>query len=76
MLHIKFVDLGGYRHNYKGFIKKISISNVYKQGENDHNSRCPCKCCRNSFISSLSLSEKSFKEEIQPFDNHVDTARG
>ena len=43
------------------FIKKNLISNVYKEGENDYNSRCPCKSCENSLISSLSLLVKSFE---------------
>ena len=59
----------------KVLMKKI-IPNVYKSGENDHNSRYPCKPCRNSLHSSLSLLVKSFEEEIQPSEDCVDTARG
>ena len=54
---------------------KIYVPNVYKQGENDHNSRCPCKPCKNSLLSSLSLLVKSFEEEIQLSEDCVDTAR-
>ena len=35
-----------------------------------------CKLCENSLLSSLSLLVKSFEEEIQPFGDRVDTARG
>ena len=70
------MDVGGYRHNYEGFYEKNLIPNVYKLGENDHNSRCPCRTCGNSLLSSLSLLVKSFEEEIQPSGDRVDTARG
>ena len=58
------------------FIKKNLIPNICKYGENDHNSRFPCKPCEISLISSLSLLVKSFEDEIQPFGDSVDTARG
>ena len=58
------------------FMKKILILNVYKLGENNHNSRCPCKPCENSLLSSLSLFVTSFEEEIQASRDRVDTARG
>ena len=73
---MRSVDVGGYRHNYEDFYEKTLIPNVYKYGENDHNSRCPCKPCENSLISYLSLLVKSFEEEIQPSEDNVDTARG
>ena len=38
-------------------------------------SKCPCNPCENYFFSSLSIFVKSFKEEIQPFRDKVDTAR-
>ena len=37
MTHIRSMDVGGYRYNYKGFYKNILIPNVFKLGENDHN---------------------------------------
>ena len=55
------------------FYKKNLVPNVYKS---DHNSRCPCKPCGNSLLSSLSLLVKSFEEEIQLSGDRVDTARG
>ena len=59
------MDVGRCRHKYEGFYEKIYIPNVYKSGENDVNSRCPCKPCENFFFfSSLSLLVKSFEEEI------------
>ena len=66
------MDVGEYRHNYEGFYEKNLIPNVYKLGENDHNWRYPCKSCKNSLISSLSLLVKSFEEEIQPSEHRVD----
>ena len=74
--HIRSIDVGGYRHNYEGFYEKNIISNVYKQGKNDHNSRCSCKPCENSLYSSISLLVKSFEEDIQPSGDRVDTDRG
>ena len=59
----------------RDFMKKPH-TNVYKKGENDYNSRCPCKPYGNSLISSLSLLVKSFEEEIQISRDRVDTARG
>ena len=70
------MDVGGYRHNYEGFYEKTFIPNVYKYGENDHNSRCSCKPCGNYLLSSLFVLVKSFEEEIQPFGDYVDIARG
>ena len=58
------------------FMKKTSYQMSIKKGENDHNSRCPCKPCDNSLLSSLSLSVKSLEEEIQPSGDRVDTSRG
>ena len=58
------MDVGRYRYNYKGFYKKIYIPTIYKYGENNRNSRCSCKPCENYLISSISLLEKSFDEEI------------
>ena len=55
---------------------KIHIPNVYKKGENDHNSRCPSKSCVNSLFSSLFLLVKSFEDKIQPSRDCVNTARG
>ena len=55
---------------------KIYIPNVYKYGENDHNSRCLCKTFRNYLISSLSLLVECFEEEIQPSRDRVDAAGG
>ena len=57
------------------FIKKY-IPTVYKYEENDQNSRCPCKRCKNSLISYLSLPVKSFEEDIQAFEDSVDIAGG
>ena len=56
------------------FMKNV-IPNVNKNGENDYNSRCPCKPCEDSLLSSLSLLVKSFEEEIQPSGDCMDTAR-
>ena len=50
------------------------VPDVYKEGENDYNSRYPSKPCGN-YIPFFSLSVKIFEEEIQP-RNCVDTARG
>ena len=58
------------------FMKKNLIPNVYKLGESDHNSRCPCKPCENFLLSSLSLCVKSFEEQIQSSRDRMDTARG
>ena len=60
-----------YIYNYEGFYKKIHTPNVYKYGENDHNSRCSCKPSRHSLISSLSLLVKSFEEDIQPSKDYA-----
>ena len=46
------------------FMKKILYQMSINRGENDHNSRCPCKPCGNSLHSSLSLLVKRFEEEI------------
>ena len=35
-----------------------------------------CKPCSNSLLSSLSLLVKNFEEEIQLFEDQVETARG
>ena len=71
------MDVGGYRYNFDDFYKKIHIPNVYyKLVENGHNSRCSCKPCANSLLSSLSLFVNSFEEEIQPSGDRVDTTRG
>ena len=43
---------------------KNPLPNIYKEGENDHNSRYPYKPCENSLIFSLSFLVKSFEEEI------------
>ena len=58
-----------------GFLQKIDIPNVYKEGENDHELWCPYKPYENSFISSLFTLVKSIEEKIQLSDNHVDTIR-
>ena len=63
------------RDVYSSSIKNL-IPNVYKHGENDHNSRYPSKPYENSLFSSLSRLVKSFEEEIQPSRDHVDTATG
>ena len=65
-----------FRHNYEGLYEKTSCQMSINRGENDHNSRCPCKPYENSLLSSHSLLVKSFEEEIQPSGDRVDTARG
>ena len=67
------MDVGEYKYNYEGFYKKIYIPNAYKEGENDYNSKCPCKPSEDFQISSFSLLVKSFEEEIKPSSNLVDT---
>ena len=57
-------NVGGYRHNYEGFYKRIHIPNVCKSGENDHNSRCLCKPFGNYLLSFLSLLVNIFEEDI------------
>ena len=52
---------------------KILSAQCLKIRENNHKSRCLCKPCGNCLLSSLSLSMKSIKEEIQSFDDCVDT---
>ena len=51
-------------------------SKLYKLEKNDHNLRSPFKLCENCLLSSLSLLVKSFEEEIQLSNNHVDITRG
>ena len=75
-IDLRSMDVGGYRHNYEGFYEKTSYQMFINKGENEHNSRCPCKPCENSILSSLSLLVKSFEEEIQPSKDYVDTTRG
>ena len=69
------MDIDRYRHNYEGFYEQKLIPNVYKEGENDHNSRFSYEHCDNSLLSSLSLLVKSFEEEIQPSKDLVDIIR-
>ena len=56
--------------------KKPTYQMSINRGRNDHNLRCPCKPCGNSFLSYLSLLVKGFEEEIQPSKDCVDTTRG
>ena len=70
------MDVDRYRHNYEGFYEQKLMPNVYKEGENDHNSKCSHKHCENSIISSLSLLVMSFEEEIQSSKDLVDITGG
>ena len=56
-------------------MKKNYIPNVNKYRENNHNSRCPCKCCESYFLLYLSFLVKSFEEEIQLFGDCVNITR-
>ena len=42
----------------------------------DMRRKCPYKPYENFLLSSLSLLVKSFEEEIEPFGDRVDIARG
>ena len=76
MTYIRLIDIGGYKQNYEDLFENFTYQMLIKYGENNHNSRCPCKVCGNSIIPSLSLLMKSYEEEIKPFGDHVDTASG
>ena len=77
VIHMRYIDVGGYRYNYEGFYEKstyqMSINRVRMittQGAHTTIVRIL------SFLLSLSLLVKSFEEEIQPFRDYVDNARG
>ena len=69
------IDIGRYRYNYDDFCKKI----IYLISINKDRRTTPkganTKFERNSLLLYLSLSEKIVKEEIQWFDDNVDTTR-
>ena len=83
---MRYMDIEGHIYNAYGcwyvdiikrvFIKKSTYQMTINKGENDQNSRCPCKLYENSLISSLSLLVKNFEEEIQPSKDYVHTVTG
>ena len=69
------MNVGRYRHNYEGFYKKSTYQMSINRGKTTTTQDVHAKSYENSLISYLSLSVKSFEEEIQPFGDRVDTAR-
>ena len=72
---MRYIDLDDHTHKVyrcwwiyiitRVFIKKSSYQIHINRGENDHNLRCLCKPCKNSFLSPFYLLVKSFEEEIK-----------
>ena len=58
-----FMDVGGYKHNYESFYKKIIYQMFINRGRKNHNSRCRCNTCGYYLISSLSLLVKNLKSD-------------
>ena len=67
------MDVDRFRHNYEDICEKFTNPKSINMGRMDHNSMC--KSLGYSLLASLFLLVKSIKEEIQSFDDHVDTAR-
>ena len=67
------MDVSGYRHNYGGFYEKTSYQMSINRGR-----MTTIQGAHASFLGILSFfsSLQSFEEEIQPFRDCVDTARG
>ena len=71
------MNVSRYRHNYKGFSKKIHKKNLKNMRRTTTFKGAYARALTsNSLLSFLSLLVKSFEEEIQPSRDHMDTARG
>ena len=69
------MDVGGYRHNNKGFCENFTFPKSINWGRMTI-IEVPCKPSVTSPLSSLPLMVMSVLEEIRPFGDCVDTARG
>ena len=69
------MDVGGYRHNNKGFCEKFTFPKSINRRRTTI-IECPCKPSGTSPPSSLPLVVTSVQEEIRSSGDCVDTARG
>ena len=70
------MDVGGCRHNYEGFYEKTSYQMSKNRKRTTTTQGAHARLVGILSFLLFSLLVKSFKEEIEPFKDCVDTARG
>ena len=73
---MRFRNVGGYRHNFKGFYKKILYPMSINKERIDTTQGFHANFVDKTLLSYVFLLEKSIEEEIKLSNNHVDTVGG
>ena len=76
MTHIRSIEIGGYRHNSKGFLQKFDTYQRSRSKGRTNTTQSAHTNFVQTFSFLLSLFVKSVEDKIQFFGDFVDTTRG